>query len=188
MVVKPVRQCFQHWSLQDVILVLQTQAKYLSPPRVLVDVHSLIISNTSFYYPRESHSRPCFPRPLLNNRSARKSGRGAYEVTAFALSSGEHETLCSPSWQLLHLLLPIQLTVILYLPKLFFFFKFIYFSTFSHHLAKGIIITYVVLSTKTCFLHFIKLLCTFRVFFFTEGQKVTVQLKICSNNFHWKLK
>lgn len=73
-------------------------------------------------------------------------------------------------------------------PSFFFFFKFIYFSTFSHHLAKGIIITYVVLSTKTCFLHFIKLLCTFRVFFFTEGQKVTVQLKICSNNFHWKLK
>lgn len=79
------------------------------------------VSNTSFYYPRESHSRPCFPRPLLNNRSAVKSGLGTYEVTAFALSSGEHETLCSPSWQLLHLLLPIQLTVILYLPKLFFF-------------------------------------------------------------------
>lgn len=142
-----------------------------------------------FLLPQGESQPSLFPRPLLNNRSARKSGRGAYEVTAFALSSGEHETLCSPSWQLLHLLLPIQLTVILYLPKLFFFFfKFIYFSTFSHHLAKGIIITYVVLSTKTCFLHFIKLLCTFRVFFFTEGQKVTVQLKICSNNFHWKLK
>lgn len=145
MVVKPVRQCFQHWSLQDVILVLQTQAKYLSPPRVLVDVHSLIISNTSFYYPRESHSRPCFPRPLLNNRSARKSGRGAYEVTAFALSSGEHETLCSPSWQLLHLLLPIQLTVILYLPKLFFFFL----SSFTFQLS--LIIQQKALSSLTLF-------------------------------------
>ena len=95
------------------------------------------ISNTSFYYPRESHSHPCFPRPLMNNRSAGRSGLGTYEVTAFALHSGEHETLCSPSWQLLHLLLPIQLTVILYLPKFFFFLSSFTFN-FSHHLANSL--------------------------------------------------
>lgn len=95
------------------------------------------ISNTNFHYPRESHSHPCFPRPPLNNTSAGRFGLGACEVTAPALRSGAHETLCSPSWQLLHLLLPVELTVILYLPKLFFF-KVHLLSTFSHHLAKGL--------------------------------------------------
>ena len=123
------------------------------------------ISNTSFYYPRESHSHPCFPRPLMNNRSAGRSGLGTYEVTAFALHSGEHETLCSPSWQLLHLLLPIQLTVILYLPKFFFFLSSFTFNFLSSS-SKFIIITYLVLSTKTLVFYILSHCCALVGVFF----------------------
>ena len=80
------------------------------------------MASASVFVPRMSHSpaSPTSPRDSL--RPAGRCGPRSCQMTAFALSSGEHETLCSPSWQLLHLLLPIQLTVILYLPKLFFFF------------------------------------------------------------------
>ena len=77
-------------------------------------------------------------------------------------------------------------------PSFFFFFKFIYFQFLSSS-SKFIIITYLVLSTKTLVFYILSHCCAlvgvfFCLFVCFEGQKVTVQLKICSNNFHWKLK
>ena len=51
------------------------------------------ISITSFYDLRESHSHPLPPQEIPQ-RSAGRSCPGSYEVTAFALGPGEHETLC----------------------------------------------------------------------------------------------
>ena len=137
MVIKPVRQCFQHWSLQDVILVLQTQAKYLSPPRVLVDEHSLIFPTPIFITPGRATAIPAFPDHhrtthqqvglasvpvkllllpcVLVHMKPCVRPPGSCYTCSFLLSSQSYCTFPS-----------------------FFFFKVHLLSTFSHHLAKGL--------------------------------------------------
>lgn len=156
MVIKPVRQCFQHWSLQDVILVLQTQAKYLSPPRVLVDEHSLIFPTPVFITPGRATAIPAFPyhhrttnqqvglaqAPMkllllpcvLVHMKPCVRPPGSCYTCSFLLSSQSYCTFPS-----------------------FFFFKVHLLSTFSQK--RHYLITYLL------FLHFIKLLCACRLVF-----------------------
>ena len=146
MVIKPVRQCFQYWSLQDVILVLQTQAKYLSPPRVLVDEHSLIFPTPIFITPGRATAIPAFPDHhrtthqqvglasvpvkllllpcVLVHMKPCVRPPGSCYTCSFLLSSQSYCTFPS-----------------------FFFLKFIYFQLSLIIQQKAYLITYIVLST-----------------------------------------
>ena len=80
-----------HWGLQPVawgqVLVLRTQARCQPSDEYMFTL--------SFYVLRESHSHPRLPRRPC--KPAGWSGPDSYEVTAFALGLGVHESLYAPS-------------------------------------------------------------------------------------------